>query len=794
MHIPERSIITAKLPESRMKFLFYHLQVKADSALKTAQLLTMHTQEVEHVSVEGLGAHGVITGKIVDVQQHPNADRLRIVTVDTGKDMIDIVTGAPNIAQNQIVPVALPGAVVLSIDHDDPNAPIDPSKTMTVQPTTLRGIESLGMICGSDELGIGNIVATGVHIFDSNTPLGEPVEHLLHASVASIETDDKGTAHRPDLLSYTGIEQELAVLLHTPYRRTEMALPARKPSPDLTVSIDATEACTLFLVAKIEAMKTKQSPPEIQEFLRHNNVKVINLATDVTNYLMLREGALTHVFDAAALHGQIMTVRFAREKEVLSALNHQTYTLSNRDLVIADSKTALDIAGIIGSAESSVTPHSDDIMVTAAVFLPRVIRATSKRLGIRTDASARFERGQSPASAKRVFAQAVEMICRLSGGRLQAVDYVGSIEERIMRLVLNVADLNAFLGTSLDQKTIDDILRRLGYTVEGTPNALTITVPWWRTDVTSKADIYEDIARIYGYNNIVQSVPHLPHQAISRLEETIAALRTAAATYLYEVETSSMVKMGNADSVEIQNPIGDRKYMRQTFVPQLFELAKSMVRAGYASYGCFQIGKAYRREGEDLIEKIRFGMCVATDPDQAKSVLGLVLHRLHIPPQTIRFTLCSQSEDRMVKYDAVAKIYFEDTLLGHMCVEKFHGQTLCAFKLYVEKLAALANFEPIFKPYSVYPSIQRDVTFLVAQNTDLFDMVQRIMDASPEHMIEQIPHVTRYYGSEIPSSQKSITMTIVFRSNQRTLTDTEVNGIMKTITQMLKKDFEAIIK
>ncbi|GEM_PF-4418658 len=773
-----------------MKFIYEYLDVKAPTAEETAQLLTNHVQEVDKVEHHGVAAKGVVTGKVMELKRHPNADRLRIATVDIGKQVLDIITGAPNIAVNQIVAVALPGAQVVGVDHKTDNPVIDRTKLVTIEETVLRGIKSPGMVCGPDELGLSDKATKGLHIFPDNTPLGQPVEKVI-LSRTIIETDDKGTAHRPDLLSYSGIEQELAAILDKPYSRPDPTLPTKKPG--IRAVIEASDACSLLLIAKLDHFSTFSSPQWLKDFLTAHDIKVINLPTDATNYVMLKEGGTSHAFGAESIIGNTVKVRLASSEEKISVLNGKTYALKTSDLVIADQKKALDIAGIIGGNETGVKDTTKSIILTAAVFEPSTIRRTGRRLGIRTEALVRRERGQSAAMTINAFNKIVEILRKEAGATVTAVDYAGNPLLDTAEVEFELSHLNRFLGTALTLSATVDILKRLNYQVEHAQNTITVTVPWWRNDLRAFEDVAEDIARIYGYSRIAQTVPHLDNTASSsKLHLVVERLRAAATETMYEVQSSSMVEKGDDSSIEIRNPIGEKRFIRQTLLPGLFKLAEHFAREGYDHYRAFEIGKTYRVEGKNLTEKWRFGAVMLGDIEEAKQVVGTLLHRLHIPIDQIRFDPCPQSEDRAIRYDAVAKIFFKDTLLGNICVNTKRNQTYVGFKLYIEPLVELATLDPVFKPYSKFPFVKRDLAFILTKQIALGAVVESIKAHS--NLLADVSLFDRFTDRELGENNQSVAFHLTFQSPSRTLTDAEVNEIMQAIERNLKEKFKVKIR
>lgn len=771
-----------------MKFVYDLLKIKASTPKETAQLLTMHTVEVDRV-VNGIVAIGVITGKIIDVQQHPNADRLRVVTVDIASGMLDIVTGAPNVEVGQIVAVAPIGAQVLSIDHKIKSPVSSQAQLTTIKPSVLRGIESPGMICGADELGLSHVVDSTLYIFPNDTKIGVPIETVIN-SIGMIETDDKGTAHRPDLLSYRGIESELAAILDKPFDRVLPVLPNKIKNDQLSVQIQTGE-CTLLIAAKIDNVKHHKSPPWLTDFLTKNNINSVNLATDITNYVTLIEGHPTHVFDAEKV-GNTLIARKAKPSENLVALNHKTYRLAPSDIVLGKHSVALDVAGVIGGIDSKVNDNTTSIVLTCAVFNPASIRHTSRRLGVRTDASARFERGLSYHSAINGFNHCLNLILNESGGELTALDTKTSPITVIPKIDFEPNEINAILGLSLSDSEQISILERLNYRMSSN----IITPPWWRNDVLVTADVAEDIGRIYGYDQIPSASTRFANSTNgTTLMATINDLRHAAVRDLYEIVTPTMTSSVFEGAIEIANPIGNLRFVRQSLVTEVLRTAEYYSRQGNDKYNCFEIGRTYRLHNNNVIEKYRFTACVVGDPEIAKSTIGNILHRLHINTSKIHFTACPQTNSASVKYDAVAHINYEEILIGHLIVHNIRGTQFCVFKLYVDKLDEYRDHHPKYQSYSKFPCVNRDISIIVNQDVNAYDLQQSIEQLSQLHnLLDASPTMTLFSGLESISNQKAITIHLSFRSYERTLTDSEVNQLLQTIDSMLKTNYNATIR
>ncbi len=761
-----------------MKIIYEHLTVKTSTAEETAKLLTEHVQEVEGISHTGSVATGVVSARITDVQKHPNADRLRIVSVDLGDQMLDIVTGAPNVEIGQIVALALEGAIVRSVDH----SVIDPGQAlaneyMTIKNSIIRGVESKGMLCGADELGLSDVVSKDLFLFPANTPLGRPLQELM-PSKTIIEVDDKGSAHRPDLLSYAGIEQELAAILNKSYANPITPLPA-KMNGDFAIDI-ATPTCTTFMAAVITDLKTFESLQWLQKFLSDHEIKVVNLPTDVTNYIALKEGYPTHAFDADKISGKRITVRAAKDKETVNALNNHTYTLATSDIVLADDSTALDIAGVIGGRETATTAGTKSIVLTGAVLDPKTVRVTSRKFGIRTDAAARFERGVSLQSAINGFSKAVALILELSGGKVTYLDTVGKASFEPKHIKLELSQVSDLLGVQMPRSDVVADLKRFNYNVTDNGDTLDLVVPWNRGDVNTPADVIEDIARVYGYNNLPATLTSVHHPHLSDEIVTLAQrLRQAASATFKEVEVSSMVESAG-NGVEIENFIGNKKYMRTAIAPQLFKIAQANYREGYAGYSCFTIGSVYFDNEKNLpAQPLHIAFAAESDPEKLKKQLGLVLHRLHLDLDAVTFS-------------ATGEMSIDGKSVGLLTIALYKGKTFSMTEISVSELLHFVPERTTFRAYSAYPAVKRDIAFVVEDKAVMIDLVTTMQKSSD--LITHVEMFDRFTNNEVGTGKQSLAFHLTFQAMDKTLTDTEVNAIVATIEKSLESKYQARIR
>ncbi len=761
-----------------MKFVYQHLKIKADSPEKTADLLSSHTQEVERILPVGIKASGVITGQVISVKKHPNADRLNQLEVSIKEKILTILTSA-TVHENDKVAVATVGSSVITVNRQDINTQIDSRKMTTISRQTIRGITSEGMLCGEDELGLSESASHGVMILPPDTPLGLPLEKIFPVKQI-IETDDKGTAHRSDLLSYRGIEQELAAILGQKINTEELESPKELRSPNIQASIEATDGCRLFLTALINLPSNKFSPKWLTEFLTDNQIKTINLATDITNYVMLTEGYPTHAFDASTITGNKVSVRYAAENETVQTLNHREYKLKKTDLVIADSEKPLDLAGIIGGEKTAISDQTKQILLTCALFDPIHIRRTSQSFGIRTEASARFERGLSTAAAINGFNKALRLILDLSDGQLIDLRITGDDKQDRVNIKTKTAEIRSLLGKNIDDQKIVTILKNLNFDIEIADGNLNIICPWWRQDVRDWQDIAEEVARIYGYEEIPRTLPSLLYDQTKEwsLKQDFQIVRKTAAEFLYEVQTSSMVSLGNKDAIRLANPIGDKKFMRQNLTDGLIQLTIKKYREGFNDFGCFEVGHIYVKD-----QPLKFAAALVAKQAQAKNLLGIIFHRLGLDYRLITFQTNDQTKT-VINYKKTAVGEFKATWQAPIWI--------FSWELDMQLLNDQQKQNGRFKAYSRLPKIKRDLAIVLDKNIDYGTVVKMIeKQSSLISKISLFDEIDNYNGQ---NNFRSLAFHLEFSDEKRTLQNEEINVIIQNIEENLKNKLKAVIR
>jgi len=540
------------------------LREYVNPAISTEQLveqLTMAGLEVDSVTPAAAVFSGVAVGEVIAMEQHPDADRLRVCQVAVGEaEPLQIVCGASNVRVGLRIPAALIGAVL----------PGD----FKIKKSKLRGVESFGMLCSEKELGLA-ADANGLMELADDAPVGVDIRDYLSLNDNIIEVDL--TPNRADCLSVEGIAREVAVLNKMDWSATQVETAAVSHSDILNVSVAATDACPRYLGRLIKGINPEADTPLwMQERLRRSGVRSLSAVVDVTNYVLIELGQPLHAFDAAKLSGNI-NVRYAQTNENVALLNGQTIKLDNETLIIADDKQALALAGVMGGSESAVSDDTQDVFLECAFFNPRSIAGKARNYGLHTDSSHRFERGVDPTLQERAIERATQLIINIAGGSVGAITEVTTASTLPQRsaVLLRKLRLEKTLGIALADEQVVDIFQRLGMSVQTQPDNWSVTPPGCRFDIAIEADLIEEIARIVGYNNLPSS-NLLMRSELGKATEALLDLDRAkdllvdrgyqeAITYSFVDEEIQQAIAPDDAVVRLKNPISaDLSVMRTT--------------------------------------------------------------------------------------------------------------------------------------------------------------------------------------------------------------------------------------
>ncbi|MCF7860208.1 phenylalanine--tRNA ligase subunit beta [Patescibacteria group bacterium] len=793
--------------------------VKIPSKIKPeelAQLLTLHTVEVESWRAQSEAFDRVVVGKVLSVEAHPNADRLRLTKVDVKKETLAIVCGAPNVAVGQRVAVALVGATL-------PNG-------LVIKDAEIRGERSTGMICAEDELGLGSD-HEGIMVLPKHAKVGQSFSSYLLLNDIILEIDNKSLSNRGDLWGHYGMAREISTLLKTPllpYLKIDEKILIPTGKEKISVKIEDKNICSRYIAVKINNVKNIESPKWLKERLAAVNVRPINALVDITNYVMFESGQPLHVFDADKI--QKISVRLSKDDESLETLDGKERLLTKDTIVISNGAEAIAIAGIIGGANSAIKEDTTSVILEAANFDAVFVRKASQKLNLRTDASMRFEKTLDPNLPEMAWKKAWQLIkeifpeAEIAGEVIDARNF----DSEIKAISLDFTWLKKKIGKQINRKEVQGVLERLGFQVEIDKNLFMVTPPSWRAikDVTIKEDILEEIARIIGYDNIPAATPNstlsfLPENKELMLERKIQDVLSGGGrlleVYNYSfVSESSLAKLNLDFSryLKLVNPVSEQQaLLRQSLLPGLLQNVR-LNQFNYAEVGLFELGRIFlslpgeyvKDEKGDFLpyQGKRLGLVISsTDENQAfsrlKSVLELLFSSLW-PQVTLEYTAL-ENLPNWTKEGQAASIYCHDKELGVLGI--LDNKLANNFGLKVKTAFAEINFKDLllldkslpinqYKESPKYPAVVRDISFVVDEKILYNDFWRLLVNFHP--LLTKAELFDVYQGEALGENKKSWAFHLTYQSTDKTLTAEEVDLIQKDLMQICHDRFEAQVR
>jgi phenylalanyl-tRNA synthetase beta chain len=704
----------------------------------------------------------IIVAKITEVSSHPNADRLRVLTVFNGREAVQVVCGAPNVQKGQTVPLAQVGAKVGG---------------QTIEAAEIRGVLSHGMLCSEKELGLGED-HSGIKILEDELEAGT----LLKDSISSdLVFDLEITPNRGDCLSHLGIAREIAAIQGSEIKRPpiDLKMDSENASNKISVSIED-KGCKKYMARVVKGVKVGPSPDWLRHRLTRLGVKSINNIVDVTNYIMLDLGQPLHAFDLAKVEGQGIVVRKAKSKEKLNSLDDQELLLDEEMLVIADHKKPIALAGIIGSTNSSITGDTRDVVIEAAVFDPKIIRKTARKLHISTDASYRYERGVDLSALQYAVDKAAKLMKEVAGGSILSGIVQDGQKEEILEIEIPYAKINNLLDTKIDYNEINRLLRLYGFkTLEGRT-----AVPSYRHDIFIWQDLAEEVARAYSYKNIkdIKLEKIKPKSKSSYyLKETLKDILVEAG--LTEVIsypfTSDPGAASEADLLEVANPVQpENKYLRSSLLHGLYQvIAKN---SSFDPVMVFEIGQVFSKKGEftHLAIAMAGGEKVLSELMEA---IGLKLKEV-------------LGNSTAPKVDII-----DPKELGRIKIRKpkVLSSEIDITELLSKPVSLDLNFirpdkEVHYRRVSKYPSVTRDLAFIVDNKVDVGLIIDSIYQINEK--VNRVELFDVYSSDKLGIGKKSLAFHIYLQDLTKTLVDIEADEIIKQIIATIKKRFEAELR
>jgi len=786
--------------------------------------LTRAGFEVEEIDTPGAKYYNFVVGRVLEVAKHPKADKLTVCSVNTGKETLQIVCGAPNVSAGQNVPVGLEGAEILHDQHD-PEA--KPFRLSNVQ---IRGVQSFGMICSEFELGLGDDKA-GIMVLDKGAEPGTSLADYLGLNDTVLEVGI--TPNRPDAMSHIGIAREAGAIL-----KKELAIPKLELKESLnkteefaSVRVEDETDCPRYTARVILNVRIDQSPRWLKELLTVVGIRPVNNIVDVTNFVLMECGHPLHAFDYDRIAEHAILVRRARQGESFITLDHKNRALAPDTLMIADARSAVAIAGVMGGENTEISDSTKNVLIESAYFKPESVRRTAKRFGLSTDASQRFERGADPNITKWAVDRASQLIQEISGGEiLKGVIDVYPVKLSEKEIELRIDKTNELLGLSLSGETIKFLLGAIGITPLGqgkdsSGRILRFGVPTNRPDLEREIDLIEEVARLYGYDNISttnRATIDFPADAPA-LEFTEELRNWAIGSGMMEVVANSMQEMSVASLVsdkivQISNPISkDMAALRTSLIPGMLEIVRNNIFHGTKTLRLFECGKvyfkdrdsAYSKYVEDFveIERIIFLFTGLAEPRSwDRMPRNFDIFDLKGEIQTL-FDKILLDNIKFIPYPNT-KALTENGLhieingeyagqLGGLepgFLKKFEiEQDVYVAELEIPVLEKYKRTLKKFKVLSKYPAVMRDIAIIVGDELPAKELEEEIRSsASPQLVRVELFDVFR--GDQAGEGKKSCAYALEFMSEDHTMAQKEIDDLMANIVNRLTKKFGATIR
>ena len=791
-----------------MKVPFNWLKDYVDVNIDAKELgdrLTLSGSALEEVITQGDVIKNIVTGKIVEITQHPDADKLKVCQVDIGTETIQIVTAATNMKEQDIVPVALHKSIL--------------ADGTEIKKGKLRGVVSNGMFCSEEELGIaGDEPVHGLMILPADAPLGMDIKEYLNLNKSILDFDI--TSNRPDCLSMVGMARETAATLGTSYKMPNLNYEV-KTSENINdkIKVEVRDSlCRRYMARGVKNVKIMPSPGWMQERLLEAGVSPINNIVDITNFVMLEIGEPMHAFDAREIKSGKIVVERAKDDEIFVTLDEIERKLDSSFLCIKDDETSIGLAGIMGGLNSEIQEDTTEVIFEAANFDGTNIRVNSKKLNLRSESSARFEKDIDPNLAEIAINRACALVCELGCGEIMegTIDIYNSKKEE-GHITVDSKWINKFLGTEISKEDMKKYLDLLELKTEINEDNLDITIPTFRIDIGIKEDIAEEVARIYGYDKIPTTIysastgrePKYKNQILRDLIVDVMVSSGLNQSISYSFISPKVFDKINLpqDSelrnvIKIKNPLGeDYSVMRTTTIHSMMESLGRNYSRNNAYARLFEIGKVYiPNEDETVIPTenniLTIGMYGNCDYLDLKGVVENALEKLGL--SKVKFTRESDNPSyHPGKTAALMRGNKKVGVLGevHPDVSENYGvdENCYLAELNLDLLFEYAKTDKKYKALPKFPAVTRDIALLVDDEI----LVQEIEDTirrAGGNLVEKVELFDIYKGAQIPEGKKSIAYAIAYRDEKKTLTDNDVNKVHDKILRSLEHKLGATLR
>lgn len=773
-----------QFPYSWLKELV-HTQQTPD---ELAHMLTMSGLEVEEIELAAPEFSGVVIAEVKSVEKHPDADRLNVTQVDVGAEtLLQIVCGAPNVKVGMKVPCAMDGALL----------PGD----FKIKPTKMRGVMSNGMLCSARELGLSE-KADGLLELPEQAPIGVSIREFL-------DLDDtlftlKITPNRTDCLSLKGIAREVGALTQTKVHFPEIAEVKPSIASKKTVSIDAPKDCGRFLSRVIEGVNAQANSPEwLVTRLTRCGVRSVSALVDIGNYVMLELGQPMHVFDADKLSGSLH-IRRAQNGETLACLNEKTVTLSDNTLVVADEQKALSIAGLMGGEASAVSNDTQNIVLESAWFTPEIISGKSRQYGFGSDSSFRYERGVDFMLQREAMERASQLVLSICGGQAgEIVEALGKLPES-KQVQVRSERVNKILGTTISENAIGTILQNLGLQPEQTETGYSVYSPSFRYDIEIEEDLIEEIARVYGYENIsddkssgILSMLRQPENRRSRFsvyQKMAERGFQEVISYAFVDEAWEQDFANNQDPIRLQNPLATQyAVMRSTLIGGLIEVLKNNLNRKQNRVRLFEVARTFAKENNEFVQKERiaglaYGSALPEQWSEKTRTVDFYDIKADVESllqgQKINWI---KAEHPALHPGRSANVSVDGKIVGF--VGELHPKWLQKYDLPQAALvfeldmdAVLSREKVRYQGMSKFQAVRRDLAFVLPENIAFADLLNTLQTVK-SHLIQEISLFDVYRGKGLPENMKSMAVKVMLQDMNNTLTDEMVEPVINKLIQ-----------
>jgi phenylalanyl-tRNA synthetase beta chain len=768
-----------------------------------AELLTARGAEVEAVERPWRGLEGVVVARVLDVRDHPNADRLCLARVDTGSGESEVVVGVRNMRAGDLVPFAPPGARVPSLQEPLERKPV-------------RGVNSNGMLCSPKEL-LVSPDHSRILVLNEDVPLG--TDFARHYGLDDAVLDIAVTPNRPDLMSIAGVAREVSAATGIPFALPEAKVEEgdEKAEDAATVEVFDLQRCPRYLARIIRGVSVGESPVAVQARLTACGMRPLSNVVDATNYVLLELGQPLHPFDLALLAGPGIVVRRAEEGERLITLDDVERPLTPEDLVIADKEKAVAIAGVMGSADAEVSASTEDVLLESANFERTGIARTARRLSLATEASRRFERGADPEAVPRAADRAVALMAEWAGGAILAggVDVGEAPERRRVRVRPERATL--VVGLPLSMEDVTSSLERIEITATPADGIVQAEIPGFRPDLEQEDDLVEEVIRVLGYERVGETLPAIRHPGgvpesyrfRRRIREALAAAGLLETTSYSFASAADLGLTGDHDAVKVANPLAaDDAFLRTSLIPGLLRAVGQNMARQVRAAALFEVGRVFFPgdpvEEHDRVAAAFSGQAAAGYPEpardfdfsDAKGVLEVALDGLGVSEWEL-----GDPPPRHTFHPArAASVYVGGELAGEvgelaprLLEELDLPRRVALFELEVAVLAKNRREHVKYREISRHPPNRRDLAFIVDASVRAGELRRALIEAGGA-LVDEVVLFDVFTGPPVPEGKKSLAFSVDFRAPDRTVPDEEADAAVRQIVERLQRDFGAELR